>query len=89
MPIWEEKEETDKGHWNQADKIQDPVAKSVNIQIRNQKPIFPEWRLIVQPANTQLSLTIHHFKPLIQDWIFFKNTYSVPDRSRSTVENMD
>lgn len=88
MPTWEEKE-TDKGCWNQADKIQDPMAESVKIQIRNRKCISSEWRLTIQPANTELSLTVHHSRPLIQDWMFLKNKYSVPDSSWSTVESMD
>lgn len=74
MPIWEEKEETEKGCWGQAGKIQYAVAESEKIQIRNQKCIFSEWRLTIQSANPQLSLTVHHLKPLIQDWVSFKNT---------------
>lgn len=86
MPTWEEKE-TDKGYWNQADKIQDTVAERINSDEKSEGYFY--WVKLSYSTSQYKGSIDYLLKPLIQDRMFFKNTYTVSDSSWHAIEIMD
>lgn len=86
MPIWEEKE-TDKGYWNKADKIQDTVAQWINSDEKSDGYFY--WVKVSHSTSQYKGSIDYGLKPLIQDWMFFRNTYTVSDSSWHAIEIMD